>query len=85
MPTRISQPGSLQVGQFFESCSFQPCVCSSVDESGVHVEGISLVNGQILSCNVNHCGLRLLSPEEAVAWRLSGPPDVDLTKDEQWW
>jgi hypothetical protein len=84
VPVRINQPGSLQVGQFFENCSFHPCVCSSVDEAGVQVEGVSLVNGGIGCCNVQHCGLRLLRPDEAVQWRISGPPDVELSQGK-WW
>jgi hypothetical protein len=85
MPTRINQPGSLSIGDYFESCSFHPCLVSGVDSAGVQVEGISLVNGTLHCCNVRHCGLRALSLEEALRWRLKGPEDMELPLEERWW
>jgi hypothetical protein len=85
MPTRINQLGSLGIGDYFESCSFHPCLVSSIDSTGVQVEGISLVNGNVHYCNVRHCGLRALSVEEAIRWKLTGPEDVELPLEERWW
>ena len=85
MANRIDQPGFIQVGDFFESCSFHPCFCSAIDESGAHIEGISLVNGHLHSCNVRHCGIRTLTTQEAISWRLLGPDDTELPVAERWW
>ena len=41
MAERINSEGKIQVGDFFESCSFHPCLCIEVDEGGVNIEGIS--------------------------------------------
>ena len=85
MPIGINQPGALSVGDYFESCSFHPCLVTKVDATGVQVEGTSLVNGTVHHCNVRHCGLRSLSVEEANRWKLDGPEDMDLPTEERWW
>jgi hypothetical protein len=85
MAQRLSTPGEISVGGFFESCNFHPCLCSRLDREGLDVEGISLVDGRVLSCNIRHCGLRRLSLEEAIAWKLNGPTDVDLGAKDRWW
>ena len=85
MPLAVNKPGELAVGQFFESCSFHPCLCCEVDSAGVQIEGISLIDGKIHYCNIRHCGLRLLSTEEAIQWKLNGPADKSLAPERQWW
>jgi hypothetical protein len=85
MAERVSKPGEIKVGAFFEDCRLQPCVCARVDDTGVHIEGIALTNGGLLSCNIRHCSLRKLTPAEAVQWRLEGPPDVHIPPESRWW
>ena len=85
MPTRLHKPGQLRVGEFYEDCAFHPCLCVSVEAAGVLIEGVSLVSGSISRCNIRHCGLRKLSPDEAIAWRLSGPGDVEIEPESRWW
>lgn len=85
MAERVNTPGSINVGDYFESCSFHPCICIAVDVTGRHIEGISLVDGGIQRCNVVHCGIRRLSLEEAISWKLSGPKDTDGMEVERWW
>ena len=86
MPEKVNIPNAIKVGDFFESCSFHPCLCISVDETGRHIEGISLVNGIVHNCNVVHCGIRKLSLREAVEWKLSGPKFIEnMEVDQPWW
>lgn len=85
MPTRLHTPSQLKVGDYFESCSFHPCMVSAIEGDGVQIEGISLVDGTKHYCNIRHCGLRALSRDEAVVWKNSGPEDVELPLEERWW
>ena len=85
MATRIDKPGQLEVGEYYEACNFHPCLCMTIDEAKVHVEGISLVNGVIYSCNVRHCGLRKLTVKEAIKWKTDGPQEIDREIDDKWW
>lgn len=88
MPIHVSEPGELQVGDFFEDCAYHPCLCIEVGDSEdvAGVYGISLVNGSgPRGCNIRHCGLRKLTLHEAIEWRLHGPRDVELPLKERWW
>ncbi len=88
MPTRITSIKEIKVGDLFEDCAFHPCLCtlagSEDDEDGV--EGISLVDGSgPRCCSANHCGLRLLTVEEAIHWKFHGPRDQKLEEKDRWW
>jgi len=87
MPTRIKTEKEIRVGDFFEDCAFHPCLCISVgadgDEDGL--ESISLVDGGLRSCSARHCGVRLLTVEEAIHWKLHGPSDQTLEPKDRWW
>lgn len=85
MAIRVNKAGDLKIGNYFESCSFHPCIITNVDSAGIQVAGISLVDGSSHNCNVRHCGLRLLTEDEAQQWKQSGPTDVELPVDERWW
>ena len=84
MPKRIKSEKEITIGDFYEDCAFQPCLCISVDERG-NVEGISLVNGGVSSCSARHCGVRLLTVEEAIHWKIHGPADEKLKPKDRWW
>ena len=87
MPKPLKSEKDIRVGDYFEDCAFHPCLCILVgdgeDKDGVR--GISLVNGSIKSCSVGHCGLRLLTVEEAIYWKLNGPADQVLEEKFRWW
>lgn len=85
MAQHVNTPGDLQIGDFFESCNFHPCLCSELDRDGQDVEGISLVDGRLVNCSIRHCGLRRLSVDEAIAWKRGGLPDVELEPKDRWW
>lgn len=69
MADRINSAGKINVGDYFESCSFHPCLCIEVDESGRNIEGISLIDGHIQNCSAVHCGIRKLTIDEAIEWK----------------
>ncbi|MFZ2451474.1 MAG: hypothetical protein WAW36_13240 [Methylovulum miyakonense] len=77
-------------GDYYEDCSYHPCICVSVEDDGDSVSGISLVDGSYpRSCSVKHCGLRKLTLDEAILWKQKGPqnllePWIPLP-DRQWW
>ncbi len=86
MAERINSEGKIQVGDFFENCSFHPCLCIEVDERGINIEGISLVDGHIQNCSAMHCGIRKLTLEEAIDWKKTGPKDIEgQNVSDQWW
>jgi hypothetical protein len=85
MANRVNTPGCIKVGDYFESCNFHPCLCFEVDETGRNIEGISLVDGHIQNCSVVHCGIRQLSLEEAISWKMSGPKEIENMEIEKWW
>ena len=88
MPTLLKKANELRPGDFYEDCAYHPCLCTRVEYDVV--EGISLVDGSApRQCGVPHCGVRKLTFEEAVLWRLNGPPDlppdVPMTDAQKWW
>jgi len=87
MPKHITSENEIRVGDYYEDCAFHPCLGISVsaenDPDGI--EGISLVNGGLRSCSARHCGVRLLSVEEAIHWKLHGPADENLESKDRWW
>jgi len=85
VPIRVSKPGDLNVGDYFESCSFHPCVITNIDSTGVQIEGVSLVDNGTQHCNVRHCGIRSLTEQEARQWKQAGPADLELPMGERWW
>ncbi|MCE2596412.1 hypothetical protein K6Y31_16575 [Motilimonas cestriensis] len=88
MAERINSVGKVLVGDYFESCNFHPCLCIELDEAGRNIEGVSLIDGRIISCSVENCGIRKLTVEEAIKWKLSGPQelgDIKLDDTQSWW
>jgi hypothetical protein len=88
MPKPIKSEAEIHVGDFYEDCAFHPCLCISVGaeaEVPAAVEGVSLVDGSVRDCNARHCGLRLLTLEEAIQWKLHGPADQKLDLKDRWW
>ena len=83
-------PVSIAPGQIYEDCAFHPVLCveSNVEED--YVRGISLVGGTYPhECSLRHCGVRLLTTEEAWRIRIHGP-DGDSAKEaiaeeDRWW
>jgi hypothetical protein len=74
----------LQVGDYYESCSYEPCLCIRVEDGAVY--GISLVDGSYPKCcSVPGCGVRKLTLREALHWKFYGPLDSDIPDDAQWW
>ena len=88
MPRLIKSIHEIKVGDFYEDCAFHPCLCTvaGTDEDKDGVEGISLVDGSSpRCCSATHCGLRILTFEEAVQWKLHGPSDETFEEKERWW
>lgn len=90
MPRRPTSIRELSVGAYYEDCAFHPCLCIGTDPEHGSVHGISLVDGSFpRTCDINHCGVRILTPEEAITWRFQGPldlpPEVEFQEDAKWW
>lgn len=88
MPSEVRDATELKPGDYFEDCAFHPCLCISSDMG--MVEGISLVDGSYpRQCGVPQCGVRRLTPEEAITWKFYGPPDVppelEMTEEQKYW
>jgi hypothetical protein len=88
MPIPVKSADELQLGDFYEDCAYHPCLCIG---SGMGtVDGVSLVDGSFpRNCGVPQCRVRKLTAEEAITWRLFGPPDVppefEMTDEQKWW
>jgi hypothetical protein len=101
MPKQINSPEEIKIGDFYEDCGFQPCLCVEKGDTSVSnpnsrcvdsLRGISLVTGKIRMCSAIHCGIRLLTLEEAIEWKLKGPSDwqkiseqYNTKKFQKWW
>lgn len=88
MPKPIQSEKEIRVGDFYEDCAFHPCLCTSVGADGDAdcVEGISLVDGSSpRCCSARHCGLRILTVEEAIQWKFHGPADNQFEGKDRWW
>jgi hypothetical protein len=77
-------------GDYYEDCSYHPCLCITVDEDGDGLTGISLVDGSYpRSCSFRHCGVRKLTLSEVVLWKQHGPQQLPEPwkplPDKQWW
>ena len=81
---------SISPGDYYEDCSYHPCLCISVDEDSDGISGISLVDGSYpRCCSIEHCDVRKLTLAEVVLWKHHGPqrmgePWTPLP-DKQWW
>jgi hypothetical protein len=87
MPREIQSESEIRVGDFYEDCAYHPRLCTVVSPAGDEdgLQGISLVNGAVGWCSARHCGVRLLTVEEAIQWKLHGPSDRQLESERRWW
>jgi hypothetical protein len=84
MATDVKSSTDIRPGDFYEDCSYHPCLCIRVDDD--EVSGISLVDGTSpRSCSIFGCGIVRLSLDEAVDRKFYGPPGVELPQDKRWW
>lgn len=84
MPTPVNIPKDIRPGDYYEDCSFHPCLCIRVDDD--ELLGVSLVDGTYpRGCCIGHCGVRRLSLAEALHWKFFGPTDHIVPDDRQWW
>jgi hypothetical protein len=84
MPLDISSAADIRPGDFYEDCFFHPCLCIGVEADGDEITGISLVDGSFpRGWSATHCGVRKLTKEEAIHWRIFGPQDREVEK--KWW
>jgi len=71
-------------GDIYEDCAYHPCLCTAVD--GYEISGISLIDGsQPRGCDIEKCGVVKLTLDQALQWKMSGPPDVELPPESRWW
>lgn len=86
MPTPLTSYSQIKVGDIYEDCAFHPCLCVKVDSEDDELLGISLIDGSYpRGCSIGHCGVQLLTLEEALEWKRYGPPQSDLPEEKQWW
>ena len=86
MPTLVKSYSEIKRGDFYEDCAFHPCICTSVNAENDEILGISLVDGSFpRACSVQHCGVQLLTLEEALKWKFEGPAKGDLPENLRWW
>ena len=87
MPRLVKSYAEIKIGDLYEDCFYHPCYCVKIDVDGDEVSGISLIDGSFpRCCSVEHCGIRLLSLEEAIIWKHQGPQDVEPNAIEvKWW
>jgi len=79
---------NIKPGDIYEDCAYHPCLCVGATEHDVW--GVSLIDGsQPRSCDIQSCGVRLLSVAEAWQIKMSGPNDPDVLASipsaGRWW
>jgi len=72
----------LKMGVLYEDCRFHPMVCIGVNWRTGSLLGISLIDGSVSNCDVDHCGVTLLTPFQAMRNRLYGLPKKQVEKME---
>jgi hypothetical protein len=71
MPVPLHSYDQIKPGDIYEDCAFHPCLCISVNATEDELLGISLVDGSYpRACSIAHCGVLLLSIEEALERKL---------------
>ena len=85
----LARVQTFKPGDIYEDCSFHPCLCIEVDDHG-GISGISLIDGSFpRSCDIEHCGVKKLTLEEALIWKKKGPQKLAEPwfplPDKQWW
>jgi hypothetical protein len=84
MPTVVVNESELAVGDYYENCSYVPCLCIRIRTD--EVTGISIVDGSNPHlCSIEFCGVRKLSFAEAMHWKFYGPLDLFVPQDKRWW
>ena len=86
----MSAEPPIKPGEFYEDCSYHPCVCVGSSLEHDEIWGISLIDGtHPRSCSFRHCGVRKLTIAEVWEWRSQGPPEVrddpSFPSDRKWW
>lgn len=85
MPEELSILTSLTPGDYYEDCACHPCLCIETNREENEISGISLVDGSYpRCCSFKHCGVRKLSFEEAMHWKIFGPIDYTLDATRDW-
>ena len=89
MPKEIKDYRDISPGDYYEDCSYHPCLC--VKSYKGMVDGISLIDGSYpRNCGVPQCRIRKLTLKEVIEWKLKGPKDktdpvaISLIKNK-WW
>jgi hypothetical protein len=90
VPRKPASIHDISVGSFYEDCAFHPCLCIAVWPEHGSIRGISLVDGSFpRGCDIDRCGIRILTAEEAITWRLYGPqdvpPEIEFCDEDKWW
>lgn len=84
MPTGVKSESDISPGEYYEDCSYHPCLCIRVYED--EVSGVSLVDGSYpRSCSIVGCGIRKLTFDEALQWKFYGPSDLEVEAERRWW
>lgn len=60
------EPDRIKRGEYYEDCASQPVVCTDADYANDLICGISLLTGHLGSCDLKNCGVRKLTPDEAL-------------------
>lgn len=86
MPEPLLSYKDIQPGDCYEDCAYHPCLCTQVNPGDDEILGISLVDGSFpRACSITHCRPKLLTLEEAITWKLKGPPEHNISEDKRWW
>lgn len=73
---RAITTAEITVGVIFEDCGFHPVLCTLASPEEDELQGISLIDGQIRSCSMFHCGPELLSLGQVLAIKKDFPAYV---------
>jgi hypothetical protein len=66
----------ITVGSIYEDCAYRPILCTFKNDEDDEMGGISLIDGQIHSCSVFHCGSEPLSLSQALEIKRDPPAYV---------
>jgi hypothetical protein len=56
----------ITIGSIYEDCAYHPVLCTFKNDEEDEMGGISLIDGQLRSCSVFHCGPEPISLSQAL-------------------
>lgn len=76
----VKKKEEIQPGDLYEDCTCHAILCLDNDPDMDFIRGISLIDGSLKSCSLQHCGVKHITVAEAEKIKFEGPSDPEIRK-----